>query len=54
MRNKYFWAAFLGDFATWRVNDISCQGQESFTNAFSNNLKTVYLKHFANHQRVYT
>ena len=33
---------------------ISCQGQESFTNAFSSNLETVDLKHFANHERIYT
>ena len=33
---------------------ISCQGQESFTNTFSSNLKTVNLKTFANHKRIQT
>ena len=32
----------------------SCQGQGSFTNAFSSNLKTVNLKMFADHEGIYT
>ena len=32
----------------------SCQGRESFTNAFSTNLKTVNYKVFVNHERIYT
>ena len=32
----------------------SCQERGSFTNAFSNNLKTVNLKIFANHEGIYT
>ena len=32
----------------------SCQGQESFTNTFSSNLKTVNFKILANHERIYS
>ena len=32
----------------------SWQGQGSFTNAFSSNLKTVNVKIFANHEGIYT
>ena len=32
----------------------SCQGQGSFTNVFSSNLKTVNLKVFAYHEGIYT
>ena len=32
----------------------SCQGRDSFTNAFSSNPKTVNLKIFVNHEGIYT
>ena len=59
---KSFWQIYWGTVlhGEWGggggvgVMIISCQGQESFTNTFSSNLKTVNLKTFANHKRIQT
>ena len=52
MGEFYFWQIYWENVIHGGLMIRSCHGQESFTNSFSSNLKTVNLKMFTNHEGI--